>query len=96
MIVVGNSLNDYTTSESSQKFQTIHDATSLVQPGFYLAKVDLKSTYKSIRISEMSQQFTGLNLHLIMKLFICMTKNCLSGLDWHLVYVALFDPSSQT
>ena len=25
-----------------------------------------------------------------------MKKNCLSVVDWHLVYVALFDPSSQT
>ena len=64
MIVVGNSLNDYTTLESSQKFQTIHDATSLVQPGFYKAKVDLKSAYRSIRVSEMSQQFTGLQIAL--------------------------------
>ena len=58
------SLNDYTTLESSQKFQTIDDATSLVQPGFYMAKVDLQSAYRSIRISQKSQQFTGLKIAL--------------------------------
>ena len=31
--LVGNSLNDHVTLESSQKFQTTDDATSLVQPG---------------------------------------------------------------
>jgi len=57
---LGNSLNDYATLEFSQRFQTIDDATSLVQPGYYMAKVDLKSAYRSVSISEKSQQFTGL------------------------------------
>ena len=57
---LGNSLNDYATLEFSKRFQTIDDATSLVQPGYYMAKVDLKSAYRSVSISEESQQFTGL------------------------------------
>ena len=36
----GNSLNDYATLEFSQRFQTIDDATSLLQPGYYMAKID--------------------------------------------------------
>ena len=56
----GNSLNDYATLGSSQKFQTIDDATSLIQRGYYMAKVDLKSAYRSVNISEESQHFTGL------------------------------------
>ena len=56
----GNSLNDYATLEFSQRFQTIDDATSLLQPGYYMAKIDLKSAYRSVSISAESQQFTGL------------------------------------
>ena len=59
---LGNSLNDYATLEFSQRFQTIDDATSLVQPGYYMAKVDLQSAYRSVSISEESQQFTGLKV----------------------------------
>ena len=55
-----NSLNDYATLEFSQRFQTIDDATSLLQPGYYMAKIDLISAYRSVSISAESQQFTGL------------------------------------
>ena len=58
----GNSLNDYATLEFSQRFQTIDDATSLLQPGYYMAKIDLKSAYRSVSISAESQQFTGLKI----------------------------------
>ena len=56
------SLNDYATLEFSQRFQTIDDATSLLQPGYYMAKIDLKSAYRSVSISAESQQFTGLKI----------------------------------
>ena len=46
--------------ESSQKFKTIDDATSLVQPGHFIAKVDLKPAYRSVKIDKDSQRFTGL------------------------------------
>ena len=46
----GKSLNDYANLEFSQRFQIIGDATSLLQPGYYMAKVDLKSAYRSVSI----------------------------------------------
>ena len=61
---VGISLNEYAAMESTQKFQTIDDATSLVQPGYYMAKVDLKCAYRSVKISGESQRFTGLKFAL--------------------------------
>ena len=56
----GNCLNDFAVLESSQTFQNIDDATSLVQQDYYMAKVDLKSAYRSVNISKDSQRFTGL------------------------------------
>ena len=56
----GNSLNDFAVLESSQTFQNIDDATSLVQQDYYMAKVDLKFAYRSVNISKGSQRFTGL------------------------------------
>ena len=56
----GNALNDYASLGESQRFQTIDDATSLVQSGYYMAKVDLKSAYRSVSINRASQVFTGL------------------------------------
>lgn len=53
-------MNDYATLEQHHRFQTIDDATNLMQPGFYMAKVDLKYAYRSVAISPHSQQFTGL------------------------------------
>ena len=50
-----NALNNYTTLESSQQFQTVDDATSLVQPGYFMEIVDLKSAYCSVRIDRASQ-----------------------------------------
>ena len=55
---MGNSLNDYATLESYLKFQTIDDATSMVQPRYFMAKVDLKSAYRSVNIDKNSQRFT--------------------------------------
>ena len=59
---IPKSLNDYATLEFSQRFQTIDNATSLLQPGYYMAKIDLKSAYRSVSISAESQQFTGLKI----------------------------------
>ena len=56
----GNSWNDFAVLDSSQTFQIIDDATSLVQQSYYMAKVDLKSAYRSVNISKSSQRFTGL------------------------------------
>ena len=56
----GASMNDYATLDMHHRFQSVDDATRLLWPGYYMAKVDLKSAYRSVAISEHSQQFTGL------------------------------------
>ena len=45
----GAALNDYAVLES-QKFQSLDDAVSLLSPHAFLAKVDLKSAYRAVRI----------------------------------------------
>ena len=61
---VGNALNDHATLDCSQQFETLDDATSLICQGYYMAKVDLKSAYRSVAISKESQQYTGLTFEL--------------------------------
>ena len=61
---IGKSLNDYASIEMSHKFQTIDAATSSVQAGYYVSKVDLKSAYRPVSINTESQQFTGLKFWL--------------------------------
>ena len=56
----GQSVNDYCTSDWNQKFSRVDDAASLVTEGCYMAKIDLKSAYRSVPISKHSQQVTGL------------------------------------
>ncbi|MEW8547701.1 MAG: reverse transcriptase domain-containing protein [Candidatus Thiodiazotropha sp.] len=56
----GLSVNDYCTADWKQKFSTVDDAASLVTPGCFMAKVDLKSAYRSVPISTHSQRVTGL------------------------------------
>ena len=56
----GGSMNDYAKLETHYRFQTVDDATKLMWPGYYIAKVDLKAAYRSVSISNHSQQFTGL------------------------------------
>ena len=53
------SVNDHAGDFPKQKYQTIDDAANLVTPNCFMAKVDLISTYRSVRISEHSQQVTG-------------------------------------
>ena len=60
----GKSLNDYASIGMSHKFQTIDNATSSVQAGYYMSKVDLKSAYRYVSINTESQQFTGLKFWL--------------------------------
>ena len=56
----GKSVNDYCSSEWKQKFSRVDDAASLMTEGCFFAKVDLKSAYRSVNISESSQKATGL------------------------------------
>ena len=57
---VGQAVNDYCSSDWGQKFSTINDAAALMSEGCYFAKVDLKSAYRSVNISQKSQKVTGL------------------------------------
>jgi hypothetical protein len=57
---VGGSVNSYVSSTDKFKFQSVDDASNLVTPGAYMAKVDLKSAYRSVKISSHSQLATGL------------------------------------
>ena len=57
---VGDSLNDQATLDTHYKFETVDSAAKLLWPNYYMAKVDLKSAYRSVKISEHSQKFTGL------------------------------------
>ena len=55
----GGSMNDHAKLETHYRFQTVDDATKLMWPGYYMAKVDLKAACRSVSISKHSQQFTG-------------------------------------
>jgi hypothetical protein len=56
----GKALNDYVDIDSFS-FQTVEEALTLVTPACFLAKIDLKSAYRSVPISQNSQKFTGLS-----------------------------------
>ena len=56
----GGSMNDYATSDHHDQFQIVDEAARLMAPGWYMARVALKSAYCSVPISEHSEQFTGL------------------------------------
>ena len=56
----GMAVNDYCSADWHQKFSRVDDAALLMTPGCYLAKVDLRSAYRSVKISKTSEQVTGL------------------------------------
>ncbi len=56
----GFAVNDYAIQDEKQKFQTIDSATKILTPGCFMAKIDLKSAYRSVQISPASQKVTGL------------------------------------
>ena len=52
-------VNDY-ASKDPCKYQTIHDAIGLLQPGWYMAKVDLKWAYRSVGTRKAHHTLAGL------------------------------------
>ena len=60
----GVSVNDYAPQLDKQRFQSVDCAAKLVKPGWFVAKVDLKSAYRSVNISAHSQLVTGLKWYL--------------------------------
>ena len=55
----GWALNDY-ISCSSFKFQTLDDATKMLQPNYFMAKIDLRHAYRSVPIHKSNYVATGL------------------------------------
>ena len=54
------SLNDYASDDYELRYQSVDDAVRLMTPGCFMAKVDLKSAYRSVNISSHSQKYTGI------------------------------------
>ena len=56
----GQAVNDYCTTEWKQKFSTVDEAAPLITKGCFMVKVDLKSAYRSVSLSDLSKSVTGL------------------------------------
>lgn len=56
----GKALNDYVQEKWDIKYQTVKSALPHIKPGYYMAKVDLKSAYRSVGILPSQTQYTGL------------------------------------
>ena len=56
----GYAVNDYASAKDHHRFQSVDDAAKLVKAGDYMAKVDLKSAYRSVSLSQDSCLVTGL------------------------------------
>ena len=56
---IGGALNDYAESDHFA-YQSLKDAAALIQPGDYLAKVDLSNAYRSVKIHPDDHHLTGL------------------------------------
>lgn len=55
----GQAVNSLVDDVDKQRFQTLDEAAKLVTPNCFMAKVDLKTAYRSVKISKRSQQVTG-------------------------------------
>lgn len=55
----GTSVNDYADKDPCY-MQSIQNALELIQPGYYMAKIDLEWAYRSVSIKECEQILTGL------------------------------------
>lgn len=56
----GSALNDYAVLNSKIKYQTVQEACELLETGGYMAKVDLKSAYRSVPLHPSQYEFAGL------------------------------------
>uniref|UniRef100_A0A8W8LWK4 Reverse transcriptase domain-containing protein n=1 Tax=Magallana gigas TaxID=29159 RepID=A0A8W8LWK4_MAGGI len=54
----GLSVNDNVSNKDKHKYNSVDSASKLVHKGYYMAKVDLKSAYRSVPISTKSQLVT--------------------------------------
>jgi len=58
----GYALNDLCNPDSC-RFQTLDDAVSMLKPGWFMAKVDLKNAYRAVGIHPSNFAATGLHWH---------------------------------
>lgn len=56
----GLALNDYASLDQQLRFQSLGDAVEVLEQGMFLAKVDLQSAYRSVRIHPSNWQACGL------------------------------------
>lgn len=56
----GLAVNDYASLDSKTKYQSIQDAVSILTPKAFMAKVDLKSAYRSVPVHRSNWQALGL------------------------------------
>ena len=59
---VMNSLNDYAV-DTTCSYMALNDACRIIKPGDFLAKIDLKSAYRSVSIHPSNYKYTGLKWH---------------------------------
>ena len=59
---VMNSLNDYAV-DTTCSYMDLNDACRIIRPGDFLAKIDLKSAYRSVNIHPSNYKYTGLKWH---------------------------------
>jgi len=60
----GRAVNDHVSSMDHHRFQSVDDAAHLVSQGYYMAKIDLKSAYRSVSLSPDSCKVTGLKWYI--------------------------------
>ena len=53
-------LNSYANDVNHFQFQSLDDAIRLLKPGYYMSKIDLHHTYRSVLIHPKKYQGTGL------------------------------------
>ena len=56
----GAALNDYAVINDKVSFETVEQAAQCIKYNSFLCKIDLKSAYRSVKISEQCQKLTGL------------------------------------
>ena len=57
---VGECVNAYAPEMDKYSYESVDSAARLVKPGYYMAKIDIKSAYRHIPIHPRSQRVTGL------------------------------------
>ena len=57
---MSKSVNDYVSQVDKMSYKSVSDACSLINPGYYMCKVDLRSAYRYVPIHVSNYQFSGL------------------------------------